>query len=66
MNLISLLGLLSLLAIAWALSAHRREVPLRTVVWGLGLRAEGGAVRPVENRVEQDMFESLPTAERRG
>ena len=38
MQLISLLGLVVLLAIAWALSIHRRDVKIRTVVWGLGLQ----------------------------
>ncbi|MDX1501283.1 MAG: nucleoside transporter C-terminal domain-containing protein [Thermoanaerobaculia bacterium] len=38
MNLISLLGLLALLGIAWALSVHKTRVPLRTVAWGLGLQ----------------------------
>ncbi len=38
MNLVSLLGLVALLAIGWAMSYHRREVDLRPVVWGLGLQ----------------------------
>jgi len=38
MNLISILGLLAILGIAWAMSYHRRQVPLRTIVWGLGLQ----------------------------
>ena len=38
MNLISLAGLAALLAIAWALSYHRRRVQLRTVGLGLGLQ----------------------------
>jgi CNT family concentrative nucleoside transporter len=38
MNWVSLLGLLALLAIAWLLSTHRKEVKLRIVVWGLGLQ----------------------------
>jgi len=37
-NLISILGLLTLLGIAWLLSYHRRRVNLRTVLWGLGLQ----------------------------
>ncbi|MEE2775672.1 MAG: nucleoside transporter C-terminal domain-containing protein [Acidobacteriota bacterium] len=37
-NLISVLGLVALLGLAWALSYHRREVKLRPVVWGLGLQ----------------------------
>ncbi len=35
---ISVLGLLVLLAIAWALSARRRDVRLRPVAWGVGLQ----------------------------
>ena len=38
MSYISILGLVSLLGIAWALSYHRRRVRLRPIVWGLGLQ----------------------------
>ncbi|MDX1644491.1 MAG: nucleoside transporter C-terminal domain-containing protein [Thermoanaerobaculia bacterium] len=38
MNLISLLGMLVILGLAWAMSYHRDRLPLRTVVWGLGLQ----------------------------
>jgi CNT family concentrative nucleoside transporter len=38
MNPVSLLGLLALLGIAWAISYHRREVRLRPVLWGLALQ----------------------------
>lgn len=38
MNLVSILGLLALLGLGWALSYHRREVQLRPVIWGLGLQ----------------------------
>jgi CNT family concentrative nucleoside transporter len=38
MNVVSLVGLLALLAIGWAMSYHRREVVLRPIVWGLGLQ----------------------------
>ena len=38
MNLVSLLGLLALLGIAWAISYHRRDVRVRTLLWGLGLQ----------------------------
>jgi len=37
-NLVSLLGLVTLLALAWALSVHRRDVKLRPIFWGLGLQ----------------------------
>ncbi len=38
MNLISLLGMLALLALAWAMSYHRTKVNLRPIFWGLGLQ----------------------------
>lgn len=34
----SLLGLVSFLLVAWALSEHRRRFPWRTVLWGLALQ----------------------------
>jgi len=37
-NLISLLGIVVLIAIAWALSNNRRLFPWRVVGWGLGLQ----------------------------
>ena len=38
LRLISLLGLVVLLALGWALSNNRRAFPWRTVLWGLGLQ----------------------------
>ena len=38
MRLVSALGLLAILAVAWLLSSSRREVRARTVLWGLGLQ----------------------------
>ncbi len=38
MNLISIVGLLTLLGAAWLLSVHRRDIKLRIVIWGLGLQ----------------------------
>ena len=38
MKWISLLGLVVLLSLAWALSYHRREVRLRPILWGVGLQ----------------------------
>jgi CNT family concentrative nucleoside transporter len=38
MSWVSILGLLALLGIAWAMSYHRREVRLRPIFWGLGLQ----------------------------
>ncbi len=37
-KLVSLLGLVSFIAIAWALSTDRKRFPWRTVLWGLGLQ----------------------------
>jgi CNT family concentrative nucleoside transporter len=38
MRIISVLGLLALLGIAWAISYHRTQVRMRTVYWGIGLQ----------------------------
>lgn len=38
MNFVSILGLVVLLGLAWAMSYHRREVSLRPVFWGIGLQ----------------------------
>ena len=38
LKLVSLLGLAVFLAVAWALSSHRKRFPWRTVAWGLGLQ----------------------------
>jgi len=38
MQFLSLVGLLVLLGLAWAMSYHRKRVRLRTVLWGLGLQ----------------------------
>lgn len=38
-NLISLLGILFLPVLAWGLSSHRKVIPVRTVLVGLGLMA---------------------------
>ena len=37
-NLVSLLGIVVLLALAWTMSSNRRAFPRRTVFWGLGLQ----------------------------
>lgn len=37
-RLISLLGILVLIGIAWALSTDRKRFPLRIVIWGVGLQ----------------------------
>ena len=38
LKLISLLGWLTMIAVAWAISYNRKLFPWRTVVWGLGLQ----------------------------
>ena len=38
LKLISLLGLVVFVGIAWAISSHRKLFPWRTVLWGLGLQ----------------------------
>ena len=38
MNLVSIVGFLAILGIAWAMSYHRKDVKVRTVIWGLGLQ----------------------------
>src|ERR1041385_5287868 len=37
-RLISLLGLVVFVAVAWAISSNRKLFPWRTVLWGLGLQ----------------------------
>ena len=38
LRLISLLGVVSFLGLAWAMSSNRRQVPWRVVAWGMGLQ----------------------------
>ena len=38
LKLIALLGLVTFIALAWAISSHRKLFPWRTVLWGLGLQ----------------------------
>lgn len=38
LKLVSLLGLVVFIAIAWAISANRKQFPWRAVLWGLGLQ----------------------------
>jgi CNT family concentrative nucleoside transporter len=38
LNLVSFLGILAILAVAWSVSEHRRRFPWRTVAWGIGLQ----------------------------
>lgn len=38
LKLVSLLGLVVFIGIAWAISSHRKQIPWRAVFWGLGLQ----------------------------
>ena len=38
LKLVSLLGLVTFIAVAWVLSSHKKLFPWRTVLWGLGLQ----------------------------
>jgi CNT family concentrative nucleoside transporter len=38
MNGVSILGLIALVAIAWAMSYYRRDVKLRPIIWGISLQ----------------------------
>ncbi len=38
LRLISLLGILTFLGLAWAMSTHRNNIPWRVVGWGMGLQ----------------------------
>jgi CNT family concentrative nucleoside transporter len=38
LKLIALLGLVTFIALAWAISSHRKLFPWRAVLWGLGLQ----------------------------
>lgn len=42
--LVSLLGLVTFIALAWAISHGRRQFPWRTVLWGLGLQFAFGVL----------------------
>ncbi len=42
--MISLLGIVSFLGLAWAMSSNRRQVPWRVVAWGMGLQLIIGLV----------------------
>ena len=38
MNPVSVLGLIALLGLAWALSFDRRDIRFRSIIWGIGLQ----------------------------
>ena len=38
MNIISLIGIIMLLCIAWLLSYDKKNIPIKVIVWGLSLQ----------------------------
>ena len=60
-KLISLLGLFVFLAIAWALSEHRRRFPWRTLAWGMGLQVAFAALI-LHTRIGQAVFNGFQGA----
>ena len=61
MRFVSLLGLIVMLVIAWALSENRRKVPWRIVLWGLGLQFAFG-VLVLHTRFGRVFFEYVQAA----
>jgi len=61
MRLVSLLGLIVMLVIAWALSENRRKVPWRIVLWGVGLQLAFG-VLVLRTRFGRVFFEYVQAA----
>jgi CNT family concentrative nucleoside transporter len=62
--LISLLGILSFLGLAWAMSSNRRQVPWRVVAWGMGLQWIIGLV-VFRTPLGQGVFEAANVAIRK-
>jgi len=61
MRLVSLLGLMVMLAIAWALSENRRKPPWRIVLWGVALQFAFG-VLVLRTRFGRVFFEYVQAA----
>ena len=61
MRFVSLLGLIVMLVIAWALSENRRKVPWRIVLWGVGLQFAFG-VLVLRTRFGRVFFEYVQAA----
>ena len=61
MRLVSLLGLVVMLVIAWALSENRRKAPWRIVLWGVGLQFAFG-VLVLRTRFGRVFFEYVQAA----
>ena len=60
-KLISLLGIVSFLGLAWAMSSNRRQVPWRVVAWGMGLQLLIGLV-VFQTPLGQGVFEAANVA----
>ena len=60
-KLISLLGIVSFLSLAWAMSSTRRQVPWRVVAWGLGLQLIIGFV-VFRTQIGKGVFEAANVA----
>ncbi len=57
LKLISLLGIVSFLGLAWAMSSNRRQVPWRVVAWGMGLQLIIGLI-VFRTPIGQGLFEA--------
>ena len=61
LKLISLLGIVSFLGLAWSLSANRRRIPWRVVAWGMGLQLIIGLI-VFRTPVGQGLFDAANVA----
>ena len=64
LKLISLLGIVSFLSLAWAMSSNRRQVPRRVVAWGMGLQLIIGFV-VFRTQIGKGVFEAANVAIRK-
>ena len=61
LKLISLLGVVSFLGLAWAMSSNRRQVPWRVVAWGMGVQLIIGLI-VFRTSLGQGLFEAANVA----
>ena len=61
LKLISLLGIVSFLGLAWGMSSNRRQIPWRVVAWGMGLQLIIGLV-VFRTSLGQGLFEAANVA----
>ena len=61
LKLISLLGIVSFLGLAWVMSSNRRQIPWRVVAWGMGLQLIIGLV-VFRTPLGQGLFEAANVA----